>query len=84
MKITKRKSSLTTALPPAQGVCRPAAADRDAAPSSPTLRRKGPSGEMIVVRTERRSWVTVVITAFGGLLVRYLRHIRERTIHKPS
>ncbi len=32
----------------------------------------------VVVRTERRSWITVAITGFGALLLRYLKTVRER------
>ena len=32
----------------------------------------------IVIRTERRSWLTIAITGFGALLLRYLRTVRER------
>lgn len=39
----------------------------------------------VVVRTERRSWITLVITGFGALLLRYLKTVRERghTVRKP-
>jgi hypothetical protein len=33
---------------------------------------------MVVVRTERRSWLTIAITGFGALLLRYLKAVRER------
>jgi hypothetical protein len=43
--------------------------------SKPTERREP---AMIVVRTERRSWLTIAITGFGALLLRYLKTVRER------
>jgi hypothetical protein len=33
---------------------------------------------VVVVRTERRSWITIAITGFGALLVRYLKTVRQR------
>ena len=38
--------------------------------------REQPS--VLVVRTERRSWITLAITGFGALLLRYLKTVRER------
>jgi hypothetical protein len=35
---------------------------------------------VIVTRTERRSWITLAITAFGALLLRYLKTVRERGV----
>jgi hypothetical protein len=34
--------------------------------------------QVVVVRTERRSWLTIAITSFGALLLRYLKTVRER------
>ena len=34
--------------------------------------------QVVIVRTERRSWLTLAITGFGALLVRYLKTVRER------
>ena len=34
--------------------------------------------QVVIVRTERRSWITLAITGFGALLVRYLKTVRER------
>ena len=36
------------------------------------------TSEVVVVRTERRSWITLAITGFGALLLRYLKMVRER------
>jgi hypothetical protein len=33
---------------------------------------------VVVMRTERRSWFTLAITAFGAVLLRYLKTVRER------
>jgi hypothetical protein len=33
---------------------------------------------VLVVRTEKRSWITLAITAFGAVLLRYLKTVRER------
>ena len=33
---------------------------------------------VVVIRTERRSWITIAITGFGALLVRYLKTVRQR------
>ncbi len=44
-----------------------ATADRRSAPPS-----------VVVVRSDRRSWITIAITAFGAVLLRYLRIMRER------
>ncbi len=35
----------------------------------------------LVIRTERRSWITIAISAFGAVLLRYLKTVRERTHH---
>ena len=34
--------------------------------------------QVVIVRTERRSWLTLAITGFGARLVRYLKTVRER------
>ena len=40
---------------------------------------------VLVVRSERRSWITIGITAFGALLLRYLKTVRERAFNvRPS
>ena len=33
---------------------------------------------MVLVRTERRSWMALAITGFGALLLRYFKTVRER------
>jgi hypothetical protein len=44
--------------------------------------RQGPGAvknpQVLLVRSERRSWITIAITAFGALLLRYLKTVRER------
>ena len=40
--------------------------------------RNSEKPEMLIVRSEHRSWITIAITAFGALLLRYLRTVRER------
>ena len=34
---------------------------------------------VVVVRTERRSWMALAITGFGALLLRYFKTVRERS-----
>jgi hypothetical protein len=53
-------------------------------PTQTTRRGSGPPS-VVVVRTERRSWITIAITAFGALLLRYLKTVRERggTVRRP-
>ena len=41
--------------------------------------QRGPSpGSIVVSRTEKKSWLTLAITGFGALLLRYLKTVRER------
>jgi hypothetical protein len=40
--------------------------------------RGGGQTVVTVSRTERRSWITIAITAFGALVLRYLKTVRER------
>jgi hypothetical protein len=49
-------------------------------PLTPTNRKHGKPGqsEVVIVRTERRSWITLAITGFGALLLKYLKTVRER------
>ena len=49
-------------------------------PLQPTgsRQRTSPGPGVLVIRTERRSWITIAITAFGALLLRYLKTVRER------
>ena len=53
--------------------------------TGPTTAQRGQPPSVVVVRTERRSWITLAITGFGAILLRYLRTIRERhqTVQKP-
>ena len=39
---------------------------------------------VVLSRTERRSWITLVVTAFGALLLRYLKTVRERAVKTQS
>src|SRR5690349_8630958 len=34
---------------------------------------------VVLVRSERRSWIALAVTAFGALLVRYFKSVRERS-----
>jgi len=34
---------------------------------------------VVLVRSERRSWIALAVTAFGALLVRYFKPVRERS-----
>ena len=45
---------------------------------TPSQQRTADGPGVLVVRTERRSWITLAITAFGALLLRYLKTVRER------
>ena len=47
------------------------------APAQGAGRRSG-KPETVVVRSDHRSWITIAITGFGALLLRYLRTVRER------
>ena len=69
------KSRRTKLLPVCQkqGSPAPAGTAQDQTPSEPPF---------LVVRTERRSWITIVFTGFGALLLRYLKTIRERRAQK--
>ena len=35
-------------------------------------------GSIVITRTDKRSWITLAITGFGALLLRYLRIVREK------
>jgi hypothetical protein len=37
-----------------------------------------PRPPVLVIRTDRRSWLVLAISGFGAVLLRYLRVVRER------
>jgi len=39
---------------------------------------KPEAGTIVLIRTEKRSWLALAITGFGAFLVRYIRTVRER------
>ena len=47
-------------------------------PLTPATRKDGKPGEVLVIRTGRRSWFTLAITGFGAVLLRYLKTVREK------
>jgi hypothetical protein len=59
---------------------------KEKCPLQPPNPPRGGLGSIIVSRTDKRSWITIAITGFGALLLRYLRTVRERAlrIQKPS
>ena len=52
----------------------------ESCPLEPRSSAKGATAEpaVVIVRSERRSWITLAITGFGALLLRYLKTARER------
>ena len=67
----KRKKSKCPLTAPGQG-------DRCPLEKASVPAKASDSPHTVVVRTERRSWITVAITGFGALLLRYLQTVRER------
>lgn len=52
--------------------------NREARPQVRAPRQPRYPRQVLVVRTDRRSWIMIAVTAFGALLLRYLKTVRER------
>ncbi len=61
----------------------PRAGSREVNPHVQAPRAARARRQVLVVRTDRRSWIMIAITAFGALLLRYLKIVRERGLQLP-
>ena len=61
-----------------QGRLKPAVQSPRARKKLTDRRLQNDPSTIVVVRTEKRSWLAIAITGFGALLLRYLRVVRER------